>query len=196
MSRNFLKIAQDINVQPLQMALIRQPELFGNRTSRSDAYASPHQQMTDIWVRYNAYENLKRDPEKFNDEHDSVWYPEATALPQVRPIVSWLMSHVEGERLGGVLITKIPPGGKIAPHVDMGWHAKYYEKYYIPVQNDQGALFCFEDGIIEPQPGDVYWFNNSRPHWVENHSQRDRIALIVCIRSHKASQEVLCHGQQ
>lgn len=183
--QNFLKIAEGINVLPLQMALVRQPELFGKHTGRSDAYSSPHSQMKDIWVRYNKFDNFLSSPATFNDEHDSVWYPEAALIPEARQIAMILMSMVGGERLGGVLITKIPPGGKIAPHVDRGWHAEYYEKYFVPIQNDEGAIFGFEDGIIAPRLGEAYWFHNGNSHWVENNSQRDRIALIVCIRTHK-----------
>jgi len=184
--QNFLKIADGINVLPLQMALIRQPELFGTRTARKDGYEeSPHLQMSDIWVRYNHPDNLAKGMAEFNAEHDSVWYPEAAKIPEVRAIVMGLMSLVGGERLGGVLITKIPPGGRIAPHVDRGWHAEYYDKYYVPIQNDEGAIFGFEDGVIKGRPGEAYWFYNGNPHWVENNSDRDRIALIVCIRTHK-----------
>jgi hypothetical protein len=178
--QNFMQIAAGLNMLPLQMALMRQQHLFGQRGQRGEHYV--HAEMTDIWVRYNDPANIGP---HFNDEHDSVWYPAYYALPELRSILFGLMAMVEGERLGGVLITKIPPGGKIAPHVDGGWHAGYYEKYFIPVQNDDGAVFGFEDGVIRPAVGDVYWFNNSNPHWVENHSSRDRIALIVCIRSHK-----------
>jgi hypothetical protein len=185
--QNFLKIADGINVLPLQMALVRQPELFGTRTARRDGYSSPHALMSDIWVRYNAFENFQRDPVTFNDEHDSVWYPEAAKIPEARQIAMGLMSLVGGERLGGVLITKIPPGGKIAPHVDRGWHAEYYEKYYVPIQNDEGAIFGFEDGVIHARPGEAYWFYNGNLHWVENNSARDRIAMIVCIRTHKGA---------
>lgn len=185
MSQNFLKIADGLDVAALRLSLVRQPELFGLRTQRADVYGSPHTQMTDIWVRYNAPEHLAQGPVAFNGEHDSVWYPEAAAIPEVRPVVFELMRRVEGERLGGVLITKIPPGGGIAPHVDGGWHAGYYDKYFVPIQNEPGAVFGFEDGEIRATPGEVYWFNNSRPHWVKNDSTRDRIAMIVCIRSHQ-----------
>lgn len=183
--QNFLKIADGLDVVALRLALVRQPELFGLRTARADVDASPHTQMTDIWARYNAPEHLAQGPAAFNGEHDSVWYPEAAFIPQVRPVVFDLMRRVEGERLGGVLITKIPPAGRIAPHVDGGWHAGYYEKYYVPIQNEPGAVFGFEEGEIHAIPGEAYWFNNSRLHWVENHSTCDRIAMIVCIRSHK-----------
>ncbi len=181
-AQNFLKIAEGVNVIPLQLALVRQPELFGRNNERASSYGSPHSAMSDIWVRYNDRKNIGAG---FNNEHDSVWYPEYFSLPELRPIIFCLMSLVEGERLGGVLITKIPPGGKIVEHVDTGWHAGYYEKYFIPIQNDNGAIFGFEDGIIAPNLGDVYWFRNDNKHWVENNSQRDRIALIVSIRSHK-----------
>ncbi len=180
--QNFLKIADGVNVIPLQLSLVRQPELFGRNRERGDSYDSPHSEMKDIWVRYNDRNNVVPG---VDTEHDSVWYPEYYKLPELRPIVFWLMNHVQGERLGGVLITKIPPGGKIAPHIDRGWHAGYYEKYFIPIQNDDGAVFGFEDGVIAPKLGEVYWFRNDNLHWVENNSSRDRIALIVCIRSHK-----------
>ncbi len=181
--QNFLKIADGLNVLPLQLALIRQPELFGRDNERATGY-SPHSGMSDIWVRYNDKKNLV-EGKNFSDEHDSVWYPAYTCLPEIRPIIFWLMARVEGERLGGVLITKLPPSGRIEPHIDTGWHAEYYDKYFIPIQNDPGAIFGFEDGDIKPNIGDVYWFRNDNQHWVENNSQRDRIALIVCIRSHK-----------
>lgn len=189
MSEHFAKIATGLNVLPLQVALKRQPQLFGAHGYRRYSEGSPHTQMSDIWVRYN---DVRKYPDgdlsKFNDEHDGVWYPAYYALPQVRPLVFSIMALVEGERLGAVLITKIPPGGGIAPHIDGGWHAEYYEKYYVPIQNEPGATFNFEDGVIAPDLGDVYWFNNSVPHWVENNSSADRIAMIVCIRSDRVTE--------
>lgn len=181
-SVNFRKVADDFDVSALRTALARQPELFGTRNWRAAASNSPHAEMTDIWVRYNDEKNIGP---HFNDEHDSVWYPEAANLPEVQKIVFDLMALVKGERLGAVLITKLPAGGKIPAHIDGGWHAEYYDKYFIPIQNEDGAVFGFEDGVITPALGDVYWFRNDRPHWVLNQSTTDRIALIVCIKSTK-----------
>lgn len=178
--QNFLKIASGINILPLQLELMRNQHLFGEHKQRADSYGSPHSGMEDIWVRYNAIENFGP---SFNDEHDSIWYPAYNDLPALRPIIFGLMSQVQGERLGGVLITKLPPGGEILPHIDRGWHAEYYDKYFIPVQNDAGAIFGFEDGVIEPSSGEIYWFSNKNLHWVKNDSKRDRISLIVCIKS-------------
>lgn len=188
--QNFLKVAEGVDVLPLQLALQRQPELFGRHGQRQYVAGSPHAGMTDIWVRYNDCRPFEQsgDWSRFNHEHDAVWYPESAFIPQVRPIVFCLMARVEGERLGGVLITKIPPGGKIDSHVDGGWHAGYYDKYYVAVKSPDGSLFGFPDGEIRAKDGDVYWFRNDVPHWVENNSNDDRIAMIVCIKHTKGPQ--------
>jgi quercetin dioxygenase-like cupin family protein len=180
--KSHFKIATGFNVCPLREALNAQPELFGQHVQRAQTYMSPHAAMKDVWVRYNDITKYT-DLTHFNDEHDSVWYPAYDKLPELKQIVFRLMGLVNGERLGGVLITKIPPGGSIAPHTDSGWHAGYYSKFYIPIQNGEGAKFCFADGEINPSLGDVWCFDNSVPHWVENNSTEDRIALIVCIRT-------------
>ena len=172
-----------LDVSSLAKKLKDQPELFGKRTLRSDRYESPHKQMSDIWVRYNDYANLEKDPASFNDEHESKWYPEAERIEEVFGIAEILMNLVEGTRLGGVLITKIPPDGEIKPHIDTGWHAGFYEKFYVPIANKEGAVFGFIDGEIRPDIGDVYWFRNDVTHWVKNDSNEDRIALIVCIKT-------------
>lgn len=184
MSEYYARVATDLDVLPLQRAILRQPKLFGKYPQRGNFEGSPHCAMKDIWVRYNDIEPyLERgNLDGFADEHDSVWYPAAYAIPQVRKVVFDLMRLVEGERLGGILITKLPPGGKIEKHVDGGWHASYYDKYFVPILNEEGATFSFEDGVIHPKIGEAYWFNNSVPHWVENNTDSDRIAMIVCIR--------------
>jgi quercetin dioxygenase-like cupin family protein len=186
----FLKVAQGINTQHLQQALDTHAHLFGRITLRSAPPGGPHKEMTDIWVRYNDITkytpndaNFCTDISDFNDEHDSVWYPAYHALPELKPILFWMMGTFEGERLGGILITKLPPGGKIQPHVDGGWHAKYYEKFYVAVKTPKGSVFGFNDGNIEAQDGDIYWFDNSVPHWVHNDTAEDRIAMIVCIKT-------------
>jgi hypothetical protein len=194
MSESFAKIATGFNVLPLQVALKRQPKLFGaidlRRTnylqkSATESDVSPHVGMKDIWIRYNDITPfaISGDYTRMNDEHTPIWYPAYYMLPQIRPLIFDLMRIVEGEQLGGIFITKLSPGAKIEKHIDGGWHAGYYDKYYIPIQNAKGATFNFEDGTIDPDLGDVYWFDNSVPHWVENNTTEDRISLIITIRS-------------
>lgn len=177
---HFLQIARNIDVVPLRAALAEQPWLWGQHPQRACAPDSPHRAMSDIWVRYNDPANAGP---AFHDPHDSVWYPAYAALPELQPLIFGLMHLVGGERLGGVLLTKIPPGSGIDPHIDANWHADYYEKFTIAIQNPPGAVFQFPDAAMHAVDGDAYWFDNSVPHSVRNDSSLERIALIICIQT-------------
>lgn len=178
------KLDLNVNVEPLKKALTRHGNLFGQYPYRADFENSPHAQMNDIWVRYNDVKPCIEtgDFSTFANEHDSIWYDCIKKLPEVIKPIFEVMHFVNGERLGGVLITRLPPGGEIKAHTDSGWHAKYYDKYYLAIKNKPGSNFHFDDGVITPEEGEVYWFNNSKRHWVINDTKTERIAMIVCIR--------------
>jgi hypothetical protein len=156
---------------------LKAPSLWNRQNVR---LYGPHTKLSDIWVRYNDWANFK-DRESFNGQHESVWYPVASEIA-VKPIVFDVMKLVEGTRLGGVLITKIPAGEQCLPHVDGGWHATYYEKFAVQLASAPGQAFCFEDATLNAQPGELYTFDNSKTHWVINDSAEDRMTLIICIR--------------
>lgn len=178
-------VCNHLDVLPLQEELLANLDEFDKYDYRRTFPNSPHSQMNDIWVRYNDVRpfEAKGSLEGFEAEHDSIWYPVVDKIPSVKKVVFDLMRVVDGERLGGILITKLPPNGHIARHTDAGWHAQYYDKFYVPILNKKGSTFGFDDGIIDPNFGDAWWFDNSNPHWVDNKSDTDRIAMIVCIRT-------------
>jgi hypothetical protein len=179
----FNKISSTVDASKARQELYNNYGLFGEFNARKEA-GPVHADMDDIWLRYGDISGMNEsgDYSKIADEHDSIWLKN---LPECKKLCFKVMSLVDGERLGGVLITKLPPGGKIQPHADSGWHAEYYDKYYIPIQNAKGAIFGFECGIIEPNYGDVWAFDNSYTHWVENNSDEERIAMIICIKQSK-----------
>ena len=190
MSKYFNTIAVNFNVMPLQIALRRQPALFGKYKERCLG-ESPHRESDDIWVRYNSYDSVTNADAPLDSEHPangphrSVWYPVYYQLPQIRLLIFDLMSLVEGEELGTVLLVKLEPGQQVYPHTDSGWSANYFEKYFIPIQTSAGAVFNFPDGVISPELGHVYWFNNSILHSYTNNTRDDVIMLIVTVRSDK-----------
>jgi len=190
--RHFLQIADGLPVEPLAAQIDAQPELWSTHDERRTHEGTSHAETSDIWVRYNdirraAGETHRERLLSLTHEHVPVWYPAWQALPALRPFVFSLMAAVEGEMLGGVLITRVPPGGVIAPHADTGWHVNYYDKFYVAVQSAPGADFvCEHDGEVERlnmRTGDVWLFDNRKVHSVENNSDQDRITLIVCIRT-------------
>jgi quercetin dioxygenase-like cupin family protein len=168
-------------VQQLHAELLAHPELWNQHKARTEQYA--HSAISDIWLRYNDLANFKGDLESFNAEHESVWYPSFDLLPASVPIIFNTMRFVMGERLGGVLITKVPPGGRVEPHSDHGWHATKYQKFAVQIAATDEQAFCFDEMQLITAPGDMYTFDNQKLHWVENDSDEDRITMIICIES-------------
>ena len=175
----FNKIYSGLDIAYANIELEENDFLFGERGLRKDA-SDVHSEMSDIWIRYQ--ELTEDNLANMNEEHDSVWLEH---LMFIKKLCFEVMTLVEGERLGGVLITKLKAGGRILPHIDQGWHAGYYSKCYIPIKNKAGAIFKFGDNIIEPDEGDVWMFDNSVEHEVINDSEEDRIAMIVCVKQNK-----------
>ena len=190
--RYFQKMPYQIDVTDLNKQLAASPHLWGEYGWRKTDPSKVHSEMTDIWVRYNDIGKYAKFDRSFNDEHVPVWYPAWDELPALKPIIlgpNGLMGREEGEMLGGVLITRIPAGGRIAPHEDKGWHVGYYDKFYISLQSAPGAVFYCGEEAINPKTGDCWRFDNRREHWVVNDSDQARVTLIVCIRTEKYQAE-------
>lgn len=192
--KEFTRVATGLDLTAVRKEIAGNSHMFGEYGARKTAPNSPHSEMEDIWVRYGDISKMVEagDYGEMAEEHDSIWLKDMTA---VKDLCFDIMAIVDGERLGGVLITRLPPAGKIKSHIDGGWHAGYYSKYYVPIENEKGACFCFNTGVINPDIGDVWQFDNSKPHWVENKSRQDRIAMIICIKQTKRmAGGDLCHG--
>lgn len=179
---NFELLHTGIDVAPVIEQLAAHPELWGQQTARLGV-GSPHAESTDIWLRYRDVEayavRYGTNMAHFCDEHESVWLPPSELISAAVAIAD----GIAGNRpLGGVLLTKLPPGARIGRHIDYGWHAKAHDKFYVALQVRPGMRFCWDDGAIEAADGDVYRFRNDVPHWVENPTGTDRISMIVCVR--------------
>lgn len=182
--RHFRLIRDGIDVEPLIRQIEAHPELWDERQIRTQAKAGPFSGTSDIWVRYRAIEELTSLP-KFMEPHFAVWYPCAeTMIPAAKEIALDLLAETRAEYLGGVLITKIPAGGKIKPHDDRGsWHAEFCnQKVYVPLKgNDRCINYCGGEQVVM-FPGTAWEFNNLVTHSVVNGGDTDRWTLIVCLR--------------
>lgn len=178
----FHKVCGDVaDVVPIMAAISRHPELWDQNTIRTKYPNSPHAGVSDILLLFNVFE--KDDPTKVINDLVTVPYPAWGLLPQVRPVVFNLMRLVEGMHLGRVMITKLPPGGRIPPHKDEGAPAQYFTRYQVALQSLPGALFTIEDETVCFRTGDIWMIDNKSTHSVQNNSTDDRIVMIADIRS-------------
>ena len=179
----FQQIAHNIDVIPLALAIARQPDLWNRQKERRCVPGTSHLDTSDIWIRFNDYKNSDQPYTDFIGEHDSVWYDAYYQLPQLRPIIFSVMARCEAVRLGGVLITKIPPGKAVLPHTDRGWHPEYYNpKIYIPIVTNSAVLNRCEDEWVVMNAGEAWYINNTVEHEVINNGDSERITLIICMR--------------
>jgi hypothetical protein len=175
-------VASGFDIGPLCEQLDAHPEIWNQHRERTEQYGTPHDGVSDIWVRYNAWANYTGDWAAFNGPHVSEWYPEIRHIPAAWSLSRRVQRLVGASELGGVLITRIPPSGEVKPHVDGGWHAAHYRKFAVQVRSAPGQAFCFDDAQLAASPGEVYGFDNSRRHWVVNPTEHERMTLIVCVR--------------
>jgi hypothetical protein len=177
----FQKIAR-YNVEALDEQLAAQPELWDRDTERTShpVFAGT----SDIWVRWRARDELTA-PEHWGEPHWPVFWPAWHALPALAPIVYDLMHREHATHLGGILITRIPAGGRIKPHSDAGgWHAeKYNRKIYVPLRtNDRVVNYCGDERVVMAR-GQAWFFDNLVTHRVENDGPTERQTLIVCMQT-------------
>lgn len=177
---NIRSLGVALDVSAVQAELTAHPEAWGQYRWRTEHPRSPHRETSDIWLRYNSPENVGP---HFNDEHEAVWYPVAELLPSARAIAE-TVSSMRQQPLAGVLITRIPAGKQVYPHIDRGWHAENTDKIGVLIHGNRMQRFCFDEISFVSEEGELFEFCNQAPHWVTNATTEDRVTLIVCLRKH------------
>lgn len=175
-------LPRTFDVSRLVSQIDANPSVWDGYKARTAAYGTPHGGVSDIWVRYNAWKNFNGDMADFNGPHSSEWYPVVEHIPAVIRLCLDVLEYVGDTELGGVLITRVPPGGEVKPHVDGGWHAGHYRKHAVQLRGNQKQGFFFVGHEVRAEPGQVYAFDNSKVHFVKNESDSDRMTLIICSR--------------
>ena len=178
--RHFLRIADGIDVTPVLRELALQPDLWDQNTLRTQHPETAHAEVSDIWLWFN---EIPKDPTDVINDIQTVPYPAWQALPSLRRLILDLIRRVDGVQLGRCIVTKLPPGGCITPHVDQGAPAEFYTRYQITLQSLPGALFMCANETVNFASGEVWWINNRVTHSVVNNSADDRIVCVVDIRS-------------
>lgn len=186
--KNFQRLAHDVDILPLLLAIKRRPELWKEDTYLRDYPQGPFNQIESIMLRFPVKSVHETEAELLNhlstyDQHENVDQPAYALLPEARPIVMGLMTRVGGERLGRVMINKIAPGGQIFPHVDTKAHTDYYSRFHVVLQSQPGVDFRAGDEHVYMATGEAWWFQNAEEHEVINNSADDRIHMIVDIRT-------------
>jgi len=177
--RNFLRLAEGVDVLPLVHSLHRQPELWKKDCrTKLDIFKDTE----EIILRFFEYEDDADDPADMMTLHFlHTW----DCLPEVKPIVLDLMRRVGAYSLERSFISRLPPGGRILPHADSrGPYANLPDiaRYHVVLQGLPGSNFRCGEEWVHMKTGDVWSFNAREEHEVVNNSADDRIHLLVDMR--------------
>jgi hypothetical protein len=175
--RNFLRIATGVNVTPLMLAIIRRPELWNGNSYLDDEAQSPFKDIESISLRFAPKRASEPSTTPF-DLHENIDYPAYALLPEARQIVMNVFTAVAGERLGRVMINRIPPGRIIYPHV-APVHSAYYSHIHVVLQSAEGVTFRCGDEFDHWGAGSVFWVNNQIEQELQNDSPIDCVHMII-----------------
>ena len=179
----FRLVASGVNVSGVVQELEAHPDLWNARAYRTESVASPHHGIPDIWLRYRKLSELTS-PQAYREEHFAEFYDEWNLVPSLHPIVYGLMAAVKAVYLGGIIVTRIPPGHQVKPHDDRGsWHAERMNtKAYLILKDNPWCLNHCDGDTVHMRTGDVWEFDNLRPHSVVNDGPSDRWTAIISMR--------------
>lgn len=197
--KNFLRIAEGIDVMPLLLAIQRKSHLWQEDTFLRHYPQGPFGEVETIFLRFPerivfndedpAEQERKVELYKQNllpgyDQHESIDYPAYAELPEARPLITSLMARLGGTRLGRCMVNKVNPGGQIFPHADSPEHVSYWNnRMHIVLQSEPGNVFKCGDEQVWMRQGEVWWFDHGEVHHVLNNSASERIHLICDIRT-------------
>ena len=181
MMRNFLHIGS-VDPLPLLHQIANHPALWNADPLRKQYPNSPHHAVDDILLRFQP-SDLPIDEiiDGLECKSRIAWH----LLPEAQNIVMQLMARVGGVRLGRVIVTRLPCGGRIDAHSDGGESAAYYNRYHVCLQSDAGNVTRCGGEQVGMSSGSVWLFDNQLDHEVLNNSAQDRIVMIVDIAVNK-----------
>lgn len=183
---NFNKILSGIHeeVDAANVELESNSDLWGYLPLRTSFEGSAHSEVVDIPLRGPELK-MSKTLDMLQGEILCINYPAMARFPHIYHLCLNLMSFVKGEMLGRVVITKLPPGGKIDPHIDEGEAADLYDRYHVVLNADEGNTFVVDGEEQVMLEGEIWWINNHDIHHVENRGEVDRIHIIVDIMRYK-----------
>ncbi len=175
--KNFKRLAVGVDTAPLLGRIDERPHLWGSGRERQQYPGSAHAQAEAIVLRWATDRSLAGafrclEAEDLPAAHE--------LMPHVASLTNQIVDRVGLSRYTGrAMITRLAPGGRIAPHVDEGLYADVYDRFHLCLDAEAGSLFRCGGEAVHMAPGEIWWFNHKREHEVVNEGARPRLHLIL-----------------
>lgn len=96
----------------------------------------------------------------------------------VREEVSSAMFFMRAERIGAVMVNKLPPGASIPEHTDVNVNSMYYHRFHLVVETNDDVVTTVGGEEFKMNVGELWLFDYTKPHSFVNNGSTDRIHIV------------------
>jgi tetratricopeptide (TPR) repeat protein len=167
---NYLKLHDNFNVEAIKNALANVPDIRWRESGREKRFDIHRDTEALLLIKF---EDFRFSTPKFSDLY-----------PQFREITQPLVEHIakyyqDNGFVGRMVFAKLLAGGKIPKHSDLGYSLLNCHRIHIPIVSNENNVFFVGAEQKNMRVGEIWEINNAGPHSVDNHSDQDRIHLII-----------------
>lgn len=155
--------------QQIKIALESQPQKWDAFLERERKYKEVNEGKTiPLLLNRSGSDNFVPD---FHTEHKELWQQLQPALRIVQELKGpgyWCRA----------LLAMLPPGRKIAPHLDPGWAFTYQERFHWVIDTNPDVQMIVDGETYHFEEGEIWSFDNKKIHSVTNRGSSPRIHAI------------------
>ncbi|MEO0996922.1 MAG: aspartyl/asparaginyl beta-hydroxylase domain-containing protein [Pseudomonadota bacterium] len=166
----FIKLG-DYDIAPIRERLLAEPEAAWSRKVAQKAGNWPHRDARHLSLA-NSLDGR---------HHDAIVFPayaryEDLVKPLLRTVSQWLG---RGDRVVRVQFAWLGAGSSIAAHRDTAITLLYSHRVHVPIASNDDVEFHCGDESVCMREGEVWTFDNTRKHAVDNRGDTPRIHMIA-----------------
>ncbi|MFQ3190862.1 MAG: tetratricopeptide (TPR) repeat protein [Paraglaciecola sp.] len=169
-AHNYLKLHDSFDAEAIKDILAKVPDITWRESGREKRFDIHRDTEALILIKFEDYHFT---PPKFSALHT-----------QLREVIQPLVEHIskyyqDNGFVGRMVFAKLMAGGKISEHSDLGYSLLNCHRIHIPIVTNEDNLFFVGGEQKNMKVGEFWEINNAGPHSVDNHSDEDRIHLII-----------------
>jgi hypothetical protein len=171
---NYISLVDSIDVSEMLSFIETRVQDWNLDTARQKQLAC-QKDTESIYLIKNVLENDLKGIEVWHSEK----FVKTEEYSLYAPIINYLEKFAKerNSNLTKIAITKLLPGGFVAPHYDYGGYYISKDRYHLVLSGDY-LYIVDEDTTYRPKVGDVFWFDNKLEHYSINVSKEPRISVI------------------
>jgi hypothetical protein len=169
-ARNFLMMKPDVDLEFIKRKLAKIPERAWHQSGREETYAA-HKQTRALLLIHD------EDFRHFNPTYHDLY---TEFRKELKPIFDFIANYFNNDGyVVRALLARLEGHGKIDSHTDGLYSLLKCHRIHVPIITNDKVVFTIGGGRKVLGEGEMWEINNATLHAVENHSDKDRIHLIV-----------------